>query len=249
MAKSSTSKSSAATRVRRPTRESSETPPEVPISTADLIRTTPLAKDSRPLDLKAATPAATPSAAPAENGPPRGFGPQHAPASVQPPASSYAERSYSAPATSFVLQSRAPSRINVREAVRVITVKSGPEKGLVRTDGLSRYGHSELIIAQGAPLFVLPRLVQIVYDVVELMLNTNQRVYSGARIVADEARFTLRSVEYMGKWHLQLSDDELRDDRSYGYGGYDEGYRGSYGLGASCGPGGCGRPVNEKFDL
>jgi hypothetical protein len=205
-------------------------------STADFLRETPIAEDNRP---QAARDQGPPSTYRVD---PEAYTQQYRREMDRFRADPLGQRTEE---TRFVVNTRSVGRIDTKQAVRVITVRSGPEKGLLRTEGLRHYAMPELVIAQGAPLFALPYLTTILYEVAELMLNGTQRVYPGARVTVDAARFTLRTVTYQGRDHYELSDSE--DYLSYGRPRTGE-YYPSYAEGAACSSGGC-RPASAKFDF
>lgn len=220
----------------------------IPQSTADLIRTTPLASDNRPLALKekgeppsylTQPPPRMPDARP-----PRGFGDSSPWGSYQPPPPP-------PPPPSASVVYGVVSRVDVWRQIEIEVVRSGPDKGLMRTIGMNRYGQLDLLVGPGTPLFVVDTVKKIMREVADLMLNGTSRVQDGTRVRSGEALFTMRVVNYQGRSHFQLSDDETPSNDWNNYGGYRSGY-GGYGhrTGDSCGiGGGCNRKSSDKFDL
>ena len=100
--------------------------------------------------------------------------------------------------------------INPLEVLQLVVVSEAPEKGLIRSMGMNRFGHPELLIPAGMPLYMAPVGASIINELADMIINGDGKPFAaGHRVQIGPFRFRLKARVYQDVMHWELSDDDM----------------------------------------
>ena len=100
--------------------------------------------------------------------------------------------------------------VNPVEVIQLVVVSEAPEKGLIRSEGMAKFGHPELLIPAGMPLYMAPVGASIINELADMIINGDGKPFAaGHRVQIGPFRFRLKARVYQDVMHWELSDDDM----------------------------------------
>jgi hypothetical protein len=101
--------------------------------------------------------------------------------------------------------------VDVLKEIRLTLVSEGPDKGMIRSDGMRKYNAPELLIPAGMPLYLAPVGASILNELADMIINGDKGkpFAAGHRVQIGPFRFRLKQRVYQDTMHWELSDEDM----------------------------------------